>query len=229
MTEESKQEKSGGKNKFSLSSLETVAILIVALLLVFVILNSVRISKLNGSGDEGTGVLSAVSASEIIPKGIPAVYGKELKISYDDISASNSQSTESTIGILTNIDNSVTLTGDDLDRYVKIGSMIACEYCCGAQTLVFKDGQAACGCAHSYAMRGLEKYLIKNHGTEYTDDEILEELGKWKVLFFPGVHETKAAVLKSKGIELNFINLASNKYGGIEKGQESSGDMVGGC
>jgi len=229
MTEESKQEKSGGKNKFSLSSLETVAILIVALLLVFVILNSVRISKLNGSGDEGTGVLSAVSASEIIPKGIPAVYGKELKISYDDISASNSQSTESTIGILTNIDNSVTLTGDDLDRYVKIGSMIACEYCCGAQTLVFKDGQAACGCAHSYAMRGLEKYLIKNHGTEYTDDEILEELGKWKVLFFPGVHETKAAVLKSKGIELNFINLASNKYRGIEKGQESSGDMVGGC
>src|SRR3989344_784916 len=229
MTEESKQEKSGGKNKFSLSSLETVAILIVALLLVFVILNSVRISKLNGSGDEGTGVLSAVSASEIIPKGIPAVYGKELKISYDDISASNSQSTESTIGILTNIDNSVTLTGDDLDRYVKIGSMIACEYCCGSQALVFKDGQAACGCAHSYAMRGLEKYLIKNHGTEYTDDEILEELGKWKVLFFPGVHETKAAVLKSKGIELNFINLASNKYRGIEKGQESSGDMVGGC
>ena len=41
----------------------------------------------------------------------------------------------------------------------------------------------------------------------------------------------KAAVLKSKGIELNYINLASNKYRGIEKGVEvgSSGAMVGGC
>ncbi|KKK51713.1 hypothetical protein LCGC14_3112180, partial [marine sediment metagenome] len=30
------------------------------------------------------------------------------------------------------------------------------------------------------------------------------------------------------GIELNYINLASNKHRGIEKGQ-ASGGMVGGC
>ena len=116
-----------------------------------------------------------------------------------------------------------------MQRYIDIGLQISCEYCCGADSIIFSNGKAACGCAHSYAMRGLAKYLIKNHGTEFTDDEILEELGKWKVLFFPGIHETKAAVLKSKGIELNYINLASNKYRGIETGQQSSSGMVGGC
>ena len=77
-------------------------------------------------------------------------------------------------------------------------------------------------------MRGLAKYLIKNHPKEFSDDEILGELGKWKVLFFPDIHKTKAAVLKEQGIEINYINLASNKYRGIEKGS-SAGEMVGGC
>jgi len=36
-------------------------------------------------------------------------------------------------------------------------------------------------------------------------------------------------VLEAQGIELNYINLASNKYRGIEKGQQASGGMVGGC
>ena len=63
-----------------------------------------------------------------------------------------------------------------------------------------------------------------------TDEEILSELGKWKVLFFPEIHEQKAQVLKSQGIDPgNYINLASNLYRGIEKGQTSSGGMVGGC
>ena len=80
-------------------------------------------------------------------------------------------------------------------------------------------------------MRGVSKYLIKYHPNEFTDDQILIELGKWKTLFFPGIMAQKAAALKSKGIELNYINLASNKYRGIEKGVEvgSSGAMVGGC
>ena len=77
-------------------------------------------------------------------------------------------------------------------------------------------------------MRGLTKYLIKFHGDEYSDAEILEEVGKWKVLFFPEIHEAKAEILKSNGIEINYINLASNKYRGIEQGQ-TSGGMVGGC
>ena len=55
-------------------------------------------------------------------------------------------------------------------------------------------------------------------------------MGKWKVLFFPGIHEAKAEALKLQGIKVDYINLASNKYRGIEKGQASSGaGMVGGC
>ena len=183
---------------------------------------------MNTTGNVTGQVISTVSASEIIPTGAPKIYGKELGVSYDDVSPNNPTSTERAIGILSNLDTSITLTGENLQRYINIASQISCEYCCGAKSIIFSNGQAACGCAHSYAMRGLGKYLIKNHGSEYTDDEILEELGKWKVLFFPGIHESKAEVLKSQGIEINYINLASNKYRGIEQGQ-SSGGMVGGC
>ena len=67
-------------------------------------------------------------------------------------------------------------------------------------------------------MRGIAKYLIKNHPAEFTDERILEELSKWKILFFPSQMAAKAQVLKSKGIELNYINLASNKYLVVENG-----------
>ena len=97
-----------------------------------------------------------------------------------------------------------------------------------AKSLVFSNGERACGCAHSAAMRGLTKYLLTNH-PQMKDIEILSELGKWKVLFFPGILEKKAQILESKGIDSkNYVNLASNLYRGIEKGQ-TSGGMVGGC
>jgi len=207
---------------------QIIAIVILASLLIYG-LGKTTIGKTTGNGIVSGGVgIGTVSASEIIPTGTPRIYGDELKVKYDDVSATNPQLADSTIKKLGQIDNSETLTGKDLERYIKIGSEISCEYCCGAQSIIFSNGQPACGCAHSYAMRGLAKYLIKYHGTEFSDEQILEELGKWKVLFFPGIHQTKAAVLKSKGIELNYINLASNKYRGIEQGQ-ASGSMVGGC
>ncbi len=211
----------------------TAQLIIVGVLTVLLLFNGWKLyTNDNNSVDlsSSAGTLNTLAGIDVAPKGEPKIYGKELGIKYDDISVNNPQKSDDTIAVLSKFDNSISLSGADLDRYVKIGSMIACEYCCGAKTLVFSNGQAACGCAHSYAMRGLAKYLIKNHGKEYTDDEILEELGKWKVLFFPDVHKTKAAVLKQQGIELNYINLASNKYRGAEKGQQAGGgSMVGGC
>lgn len=171
--------------------------------------------------------------SDIIPAGVPAVYGTELGIKYEDISSSN-PNVQASIDKLTNVlggDPGNVLKGADLQRYVKLGSMIACEYCCGATTLVFSNGQPACGCAHSYAMRGVLGYLVKNH-PELTDDQILEEIGKWKVLFFPGPEQQKATALEQQGIPLNYINLASNKYRDIEQGAPVSGgstSQVGGC
>ncbi len=186
-----------------------------------------------GKGSVGNaGITGEVSSSEIFPTGVPAIYGSELKIRYDDVSANNPGLADATINSLSTIDRSETLEGDDLARYINVlytlENGISCEFCCGARSVIFEDGSAACGCAHSYAMRGLTKYLIKFHGDEYTDKEILEEVAKWKVLFFPGTHEGKAQVLEDQGIEFNYINLASNKYRGIEQGQ-TSGSMVGGC
>ena len=200
-------------------------------LAVIVVLAGLLMYGLGKSTSDGVtgGVIGTVSASDIIPTGIPEVYGKELGVSYDDVSPNDPRKADATINVLSNIDKSETLTGKDLERYISIASKISCEYCCGAASIIFSNGQPACGCAHSYSMRGLAKYLIKNHGDEFSDEQILEELGKWKVLFFPGIHETKAQVLKSQGIEINYINLASNKYRGIEKGQQSGGGMVGGC
>lgn len=164
---------------------------------------------------------------DVIPKGSPQIYGNELGVNFDDVSPSNQEKANATIKKLGALDKQINLSGAELERYIAIAGQISCEYCCGAKAIIFSDGKAACGCSHSYAMRGLAKYLLKNHGDEYTNDGILEELGKWKTLFFPAQLAAKAKVLQEKGIELNYINIASNKYRGIEKGSE--GGMVGGC
>lgn len=182
-------------------------------------------------GNSGTGLatgIGSVSASDIIPKGVPAVYGQELGVSYDDVSANNVRLAEETMQKLTQYEDAE-LNEEQMQRYIRIGSSISCEYCCGADAIIFSNGQRACGCAHSYAMRGLAKYLLINH-PDMTDIEILNELGKWKVLFFPGIHEQKAAVLEANGIDpTDYVNLASNLYRGAEQGQTSGGGMVGGC
>ncbi len=148
----------------------------------------------------------------ILPKGIPRVYGAELGVSYDDVSVSDQQRADAAISKLGKLDTGITLSGKALERYISIASNISCEYCCGADSIIFQNGQAACSCAHSYAMRGVAKYLISKHGSEFTDSEILEEMAKWKTLFFPAQMSEKAEVLRSEGIDANYINLASNKY-----------------
>jgi len=175
--------------------------------------------------------LGIVSASSIIPSGIPAVYGEELGIMYDHVSPNNPQKADEVIRLLGNIDRVETLEGEDLERYIDIlytmhGGM-SCEYCCGARSIIFESGDPACGCAHSYAMRGLTKYLILNHPT-MSNEEILAENGKWKVLFFPGIMEGKAQVMQSQGLNTDYISLASNDYRGIEKGK-AQGGMIGSC
>ncbi len=180
-------------------------------------------------GVQGTQA-SASALSGVAPTGVPAIYGSELGVSFDDVSASNPALANQTIQKLGNLDNTITLSGEAKNRYIGIASRISCEYCCGAESIIFKNGEPACGCAHSFAMRGLAKYLLTKHPSEYSDAQILEEMGKWKTLFFPDVMAQKAAVLQQKGIEFNYINLASNTYRGIETGASGgSGSMVGGC
>lgn len=218
------------KRKDNVGTALVIALIIVSVL---TLTNSVRLSgltsnalsgKVIGEGGTRTAVLSD---SKVLPTGVPEIYGEEIGVSFDDVSPLNPQLADTTIRKLSNYDRTITLEGSKLQRYIGITSLISCEYCCGAKSIIFSDGQPACGCAHSYAMRGLAKYLVTEH-PEMTDSEILEELGKWKVLFFPDIHKQKAAVLEQQGIEINYINLASNKYRGIEQGA-AGGSMVGGC
>lgn len=197
--------------------------------------NAYQIYKLNNSnGNQNSDVVSdrlaigddnmngvsdtaiSLEGPDIIPKGMPDIYGKELGVSFDDVSLTDQQKSDATIKKIGILDSQISLNSDQSKRYINIAGKISCEYCCGTESIIFPDGKAACGCAHSFAMRGLAKYLVKNHPNEFTDDQILEELGKWKTLFFPGKLTEKAKILKEKGIELNYINLASNKYRDIE-------------
>ena len=204
-----------------------VQIAIVAVLALVIVFSFGKIY--GGAGAEINGATTeSVSTSDIIPTGVPAIYGQALGVNYNDISASNPKLADETIQKLSSYED-LELTLEQMTRYIKIGSAISCEYCCGADSIIFPNGEAACGCAHSYAMRGLAKYLLINN-PEMSDYEILSELGKWKVLFFPGIHEQKAQALEANGIDsTDYVNLASNLYRGIEEGKTSSGGMVGGC
>lgn len=197
--------------------------------------NSIATNTSNLSEDSVTPSIPAVLFAGM-PKGVPPIYGPELGVSYDDISADNPVKADETIRKMAALDQSITLEGDQLTRYIKIASQMSCEYCCGVPSIITKNGEAACGCAHSFAMRGLGKYLVSKHGSEYSDEQILEEMGKWKALFFPGPISEKAVILKSQGIEQNFINLASNNYRGIKAqttasstSQGTGAQQVGGC
>lgn len=121
--------------------------------------------------------------ADFIPTGVPDIYGEELNISFDQVqdAINKVRVFGPTYG---EKEKKIALTDSNLERYKKIGASIACQYCCGVKTLTREDGSAACGCAHSIMMRGLAAYLIKNH-PEISDEDILDELVKWKITYFP--------------------------------------------
>lgn len=115
---------------------------------------------------------------EITPKGTPD-YGMRAGVSYDNV--------EQRLRTLMGYHQSLSLSGDEQQRYTEIATTegTACEFCCGIGEAGFggSDGRIACGCSHSVAFSGLTKWLIKN--TEYTNQQIIDEIKKCKVLFFP--------------------------------------------
>lgn len=219
-----------GGNKTNTETI--VQYVIIGLLAVLLLYNGAKIYS-SGAGITGNAIatgLGTVSALDVLPKGAPEIYGGEIGVSYDDVSINNPQLADATMAKMAAFED-MQLNSEQMERYVRIGSSISCEYCCGAKALVFSNGERACGCAHSYAMRGLAKYLLTEH-PDMTDVQILNEMGKWKVLFFPGIHEKKAQALKDNSIDYtNYVNLASNLYRGAENQASSTGNsqMVGGC
>ncbi len=254
------ENKSGNEGTVS----KTILFLAAAAFIIM-IFNQIQLLSVSSAAGQPVATGVATVSAEVIPKGVPAIYGKELGVSFDDVSVNDAQRADSTIKKLGNLDNTLTLTGSNLERYITIASQISCEYCCGAKSIIFtkedeeriekqiqaaiasgkisaaqadqyrqKAGGAACGCAHSFAMRGLGKYLILNHGDEFSDDEILGEMAKWKTLFFPTQMTAKAGVMKEKGMDFSYAKLGSNEFRGLESQATSvnsgnSGGMVGGC
>ena len=172
-----------------------------------------------GSGATAQGSGSTLTFEEFIPKGVPAIYGAELGVSFDNPLES--------LNVLSALDGDLyedgvikfsDLSAEQQQNYIKIGMSIACEYCCGATSLIAPNGQPACGCAHSAAMRGLAKYLLKYHGNEYTNEQILQELTLWKTMFFPKQMYQKALQLQ-----------ASGQGSAVPSVIENVPDMVGGC
>lgn len=140
------------------------------------------------SAEEQKAVLAFLRFKKIksgaLPIGIPDVYGKELDVNFDGVQESMDRMRVMGPTYGTG-EGKIALEGDELKRFIAIGQLTACEYCCGVTTLVDDEGKAACGCAHSIVMRGLAAYLIKNHSDKFTDEEILAEVNKWKKVFFP--------------------------------------------
>ncbi len=169
-----------------------------------------QLGQAAGASQAGAGTDLKLLEQKVLAKGVPDVYGSKLGISYDNV--------EQAMKVLAAFDDGNPMADAGLNaRYVKIGTAISCEYCCGADSIIFPNGQAACGCAHSYAMRGLAKYLLANN-PEMSDEKILDELAKWKSLFFPKQSMEKAVQFNLAGKDINPTDLMSNKFRGFTAG-----------
>ncbi len=214
-------------------------LLLVSIAGLLILLNQFQIMSLsNGSAQSdsksvklnvklsGDTVQDAIKA--VIPTGTPE-YGTELGVTFGD--------PVNSLNVLNKLDSQIpidSLSTDAKARYIAVASKISCEFCCGALSVIDKNGNAACGCSHSGSFRGLAKYLLKNHLDEWSDDEILMELTKWKAVFFPKNMVEKAVTALENGLDLtpevlNDRNLLSKLKAGDTSSIGDLPEMVGGC
>ncbi|MBI2541826.1 hypothetical protein HYV80_03905 [Candidatus Woesearchaeota archaeon] len=79
-------------------------------------------------------------------------------------------------------ENAIQLTPEEQQRWQRLTSVFTCDFCCGGPSSVTTIN--SCGCAHSYAWQGMAKFFIKYY-PDYTDEQILGEMTKWKGLWYP--------------------------------------------
>lgn len=186
------------------------------------------------------GDLMQDSVSLAISSGVPEVYGEEMGVSFDQVQLAINIMRKYDPSDLKSKGERIIPAGDNLKRYIEIAGKISCEYCCGAASIINpKNGQSACGCAHSMAMRGLAAYLLQNHG-EMSNDEILRELARWKGIYFPKQMTKKMAEQLQNGnytpdIASLLIGLDLPNYGNggenapLPSEIENLPGMIGGC
>ena len=79
-------------------------------------------------------------------------------------------------------ENAIQLAPEEEQRWQRLTSVFTCDFCCGGPNSVTTINR--CGCAHSYAWQGMAKFFIKYY-PDYTDEQILGEMTKWKGLWYP--------------------------------------------
>ena len=146
----------------------------------------------------------------MFPTGTPE-YGDAMGVTFDD-----------PIGALTKLSNAYPALDQQArgnpevwKRYINLASEpggVSCEFCCGVGAAgISKDGRSLCGCQHAPALLSVTLWLLMN--TDYNDAQILQEVYRWKTLFFPR----------------NMIELAGKVAGGDSSVLNDLPGMVGGC
>jgi hypothetical protein len=111
--------------------------------------------------------------NNLIPKGTPW-YGSEAGVTFDDpIMSQKRWKTYKTLQ----------LSATEQERWNRIANSFTCDYCCGSPqrpTIITR-----CGCAHAHAAQGMATWFIKNHGDEFSDEEIYGEMARWYSLWYP--------------------------------------------
>ena len=193
--------------------------------------------KILKGGTSLSGNLGDDAVKLAFAQGAPEIYGSELNVNYDDV--------QNAMNIIKQYDpdygkQKLALSPEEMKRYINIDLKISCEFCCGAAAIIFENGKASCGCAHSQAMRGLTAYLLKNHGSQYSDDQILRELARWKGRYYPKQMVQKMSDQLQSGqytpdIASLLLDVKLPKYGANSSAAPVPSDiknlpsMVGGC
>ena len=138
-------------------------------------------------------------------------------------------------------ENTIQLTPEEEKRWQRLTSVFTCDFCCGGPNSVTTINR--CGCAHSYAWQGMAKFFIKYY-PNYTDEQILGEMTKWKGLWYPQgmiqdylvyTGQQPATILThggSVGIRQQFMQQAPNTQQQTHASATPLDDipsMVGGC
>ena len=149
--------------------------------------------------------------ASMFPTGTPD-YGTELGVSFDDPVGSLSKLSRMYRSLQSEVQTS---SPEGWKHFMSLASKpvgISCEYCCGVGPIgIDANGNSACGCQHNPALLSIALYLSAY--TDYTDGEILQEVMKWKTLFFPQ----------------NMIELGMKAAGGDPSALKDLPGMVGGC
>jgi hypothetical protein len=177
-------------------------VVIVVVLSLFLTYSFGRLSATGRVVDAGTSAGISESNTlqkileEITPTGTPS-YGKKAGISYDGVEAG----LETLRGYA-----ALSLNSEEQQRYEAIADTegTPCKYCCGATKL-----SQNCGCSHNIALQGLAKWLIKN--TDYSNGQILQEIKKWQILFFP--KPTLQEELQKRDIQPESVGLPAMRGG----------------